>query len=347
MKEFLHKIVKIFLILVLITAAITIAVVGVVYFNHQKKLKEEAPLIATPPGQMVEVDGHQMHVYITGKEDAKHTIVFVHGSNMTDDVIAMRPLFDELKEDYRLVYVDRPGNGYSEAGCKDKSVATLTDETRQAIAKAGVEGSVILFAQTTGGIEATYWAEQYPKEVESIIGLDMYSPKEYESDQGEDKGFRYMLYLFARVGIIRHIDSAYVTNSYKLYTDKEILTRNALISKTSYFKDTYLEDKTIGDNARATDQERVYGKLPMLLVFANPLKEPYLSTDSSAKADLAKMQESYPDYNFETLYNEKRLAYFGKYDNVTCVEMAGPSTLYTYDPVGLADQMRKYIEKMN
>ena len=347
MKEFLHKIVKIFLILMLITAAITLAVVGFVYLNHQKKLKEEAPLIATPPGQMVEVDGHQMHVYVTGKEDAAHTIVFIHGSNMTDDVIAMRPLFDELKDDYQLVYVDRPGNGYSEEGCKDKSIATLTDETRQAVAKAGVEGSVILFAQTTGGIEATYWAQKYPDEVEGIIGLDMYSPPEYESDQGEDKGFRYMLYLFARVGVIRHIDSAYETNSYKVYTNKEILIRNALISKMSYSKDTYLEDRTIGENARATDQDKVYGKVPMLLIFANPLKEPYLSTDASAKADLQQMQESYPDYNFETLYNEKRLAYFSKYDNTQCVEMAGPSTIYTYDPTGLAEQMKKYIEKLN
>ena len=173
MKEFLHKIVKIFLILLLLTAAITIAVVGVVYFNHQTKLKEESSLIETPPGQMVEVDGHQMHVYIAGDEDAKHTIVFIHGNNMTDDSIAMQPLFKELSADYRIVYVDRPGNGYSEGGCKDKSVKNLTEETREAINKAGVDGKVILFAQTTGGIEATYWASQYPDEVESIIGLDM------------------------------------------------------------------------------------------------------------------------------------------------------------------------------
>ena len=347
MKEFLHKIVKIFLILLLLTAAITIAVVGVVYFNHQTKLKEESSLIETPPGQMVEVDGHQIHVYITGDEDAKHTIVFIHGNNMTDDSIAMQPLFKELSADYRIVYVDRPGNGYSEGGCKDKSVKNLTEETREAINKAGVDGKVILFAQTTGGIEATYWASQYPDEVESIIGLDMYSPKEYESDEGEDMGFRYMLYLFARTGIIRHVDSVYPTDSYDLYTDKEMLIRKALISKTTYSKDIYEEDKMIGENARATDQESVYGKTPMFLVFSNPIKEPYLSTDASAREDLKKMQESYPDYDFEKAYNEKRMKYFGKYDNVECIEMAGPSALYTYDPVELASRIHEYIEKMD
>ncbi len=347
MKEFLHKIVKIFLILLLITAAITVAVVGVIYFNNQKKLKEEAPLIVTPPGQMVEVDGHKMHVYVMGKEEAEHTIVFIHGSNMTDDSISMRPLFDELSDDYRLVYVDRPGNGYSEGGCEDKSIDNITNETREAVAKAGVEGPYILFAQTTGGIEATYWAATYPDEVETIIGLDMYSPKEYESDEGEDAGFRYMLYLFARIGIIRHIDSAYPADQYHLYKDKEVLVRNALISKTSYSKDTYEEDKAIGENARATDQESVYGTLPMLLIFSNPIKEPYLSTDASAQADLKQMQESYPDYDFETLYNQKRMDYFGKYDNVECIEMAGPSALYTYNPIDLADKMKEYVEKID
>lgn len=346
MKGFLHKVVKIFLILLLVTAAITIAVVGFIYFKNQKKLKEEAALIATPPGQMVEVDGHRMHVYVTGKQDAEHTIVFLHGSNMTDGVIAMRPLFDELASDYRIVYVDRPGNGYSEGGCEDKSIETITDETRQAIAEMGIEGKLILFAQTTAGIEATYWAQKYPEEVETIIGLDMYSPKEYESDEGDDMGFRYMLYLFARAGVIRYIDSAYAQNSYKLYTDKEIITRNALISKTSYSKDTYEEDKARGENARMVEQDKVYGTLPMLLIFANPIKEPYRSTDASVVSDLQQMEESYPGYDFESIYNEKRLKYFGEYDNVKCVEMSGPSALYTYDPKGMADEMKKYINDM-
>lgn len=346
MKDFLHKVTKIFLILLTITLFITVAVVGVVYFNNQSKLKNETSLIEKAPGQMVEVDGHKMHVYITGDEDAEDTIVFLHGTNMTDASVAMQPLFDALSDKFRLVYVDRPGNGYSEGGCEDKSVETLTEETREAISKAGVEGKVILFAQTTSGIEAVYWAQNHKDEVKAIIGLDMYSPEEYVSDEGEDNGFRYMMYLFARVGVLRYIDSAYPEDRYNLYTDKQMLIRDALISKNSYTKDMYLEDKTIGENARATNQEEVFGTLPMLLFFSNPIKEPYLSTDSSAMADLNQMKESYPEYDFEKAYNEARMKYFGEYDEVECVEMAGPSALYTYAPEKMAERIAEYIKNI-
>ena len=102
MRDFLHRVTKIFLILLLITLVITVAVVGWVYFSNQSKLKKEAGLIATPPGQMVEVDGHKMHVYVTGDENAEDTIVFLHGTGMADASVAMQPLFDKLADTVKL-----------------------------------------------------------------------------------------------------------------------------------------------------------------------------------------------------------------------------------------------------
>lgn len=339
MKDFLHKITKIFLILLLITMLITVAVVGWVYFNNQSKLKKEASLIADPPGQMVEVDGHNMHVYITGDENAENTIVFLHGTGMADASIAMQPLFDELAGQFRIVYVDRPGNGYSESGCKDKSVENMTEETREAIAKAGIDGEFILFAQTTSGIEAFYWADKYPKEVKAIVGLDMSSPEEYSSYQSEEGGFRYMMYLFAGMGVTRYIDSAYPDDRYKLYSDKQLLVRNALISKGSYTKDMYEEDKALGDNAREAEKAGFLEKIPMLVLLSNPIKEPYLSTDANALADLKAAEKNYPEYDFETAYNKARIEYFKQYDNVEYEEMSGPSALYTYAPEKMAERI--------
>lgn len=343
MKEFLHRVTKIFLILLLITVLITVAVVGWIYFSNQRKLKEEAGLIAEPPGQMVEVDGHKMHVYVTGDENAKDTIVFLHGTGMTDASIAMQPLFDELAGLFRIVYVDRPGNGYSETGCKDKSVGNLTEETREAVAKAGIEGDFILFSQTTSGIEAFYWAAQYPEEVKAVVGLDMSMPEEYASYQSEESGFRYMMYLFAKAGITRHIDSAYPEDRYNLYSDKQILVRNALISRGSYTIDMYEEDKALGSNARTADESGFLEDLPILVMLSNPIKEPYLSTDASAMADLRAVQEEHPEYDFESAYNKARIEYFEQYDNIECIEMAGPSALYTYVPDEMSEKIIDFI----
>lgn len=344
MKEFLHKVTKIFLILLLITMLITLAVVGWVFFTNQSKLKDEASLIATPPGEMVEVDGHKIHVYITGKEDAEHTILFLHGTGMADAAIAMQPLWAELSEDYRIVYVDRPGNGYSEAGCRDKSIAKLTDETRAAIADAGIEGSFILFAQTTSGIEANYWAKSYPDEVEAVIGLDMAYSEEYDTYDNEEGGFKYMMYLFSKIGVTRHIDSAYPEDRYNLYSDKQIIIRKALISRGSYTKDMYEEDKVIGDNAREVEKLGFMEDIPVLALLSNPIKEPYLSTDADAQSVYNSMKGNYPDYDFETAYNKSQMEYLGQFPNVEYVEIPGPSTLYSYVPEQMAEEIKSFIK---
>lgn len=343
MRDFLHRVTKIFLILLLITALITAAVVGWVYFSNQSKLKDEAGLIATPPGQMVEVDGHKIHVYVTGDENAEDTIVFLHGTGMADASVAMQPLFDKLVDRFRIVYVDRPGNGYSEAGCGDKSVDNITEETREALAGAGIEGKFTLFAQTTSGIEAFYWAEKYPEEVSAIIGLDMSTPEEYASYQSEESGFRFMMYLFSSIGVIRHIDSAYPEDRYNLYSDKQILVRSALISRGSYTKDMYEEDKALGDNARIANEGGFLEDIPMLVMLSNPIIEPYLSTDAGAMADLKAAKKEHPEYDFEAAYNKARKEYFGQYDNVECAEMSGPSALYTYIPEEMSEKITDFL----
>lgn len=54
-------------------------------------------------------------------------------------------------------------------------------ETRTALQKAGLCGPYVLLPHSMSGLEALYWATQYPNEVEAIIGLDMAMPKAYEN----------------------------------------------------------------------------------------------------------------------------------------------------------------------
>ena len=46
--------------------------------------------------------------------------------------------------------------------------------------KAGIEGPYVLCPHSMSGIEALYWAQMYPDEIEAIIGLDMAVPEYYE-----------------------------------------------------------------------------------------------------------------------------------------------------------------------
>ena len=56
----------------------------------------------------------------------------------------------------------------------------ILSETRLALHKAGIDDPYVLCPHSMSGIEALYWAQEYPDEVEAIIGLDMAVPKYYE-----------------------------------------------------------------------------------------------------------------------------------------------------------------------
>ena len=345
LKEFLHKFFKIFLILIGIGIVINIVIVLALYFNHSNKLNDERGYL-TPPGELVEVNGHDMHVLVDGDEDVEITLVFMHSSGIVDDSAALAPLFDEL-DDYKVCYVDRSGYGYSEVSGSSRDIDNILNETREALKLAGAEAPYILVPAGTAGIEALYWADKYPDEVNGIIGINMNYPEEYESVTQESYCgfFNWALVKFSAIGGHRLVKSIYPENAEGLYTERQLYARKALISKGFYTADMYQEDLAMVDNAAKVRELGWPEDTKMLLIYANPIMEPYFSEDASVREEYeeAVKESGNADFDYEKAYNEDKREYFDGYENVTVKEMSGPSRLYTYNPEKLAEVIKDYI----
>ena len=50
---------------------------------------------------------------------------------------------------------------------------TILRQDREALEKAGINGPFVLCPHSLSGLEAILWAQEYPDEVEAIVGLDM------------------------------------------------------------------------------------------------------------------------------------------------------------------------------
>lgn len=150
----------------------------VLYTWHRTLLKREAPLLEKPLGQMVEVDGHKMCVYSEG--EGAHTLVFLSGNATISPILDFKSLDELLKDDYRIVAIERFGHGFSDIIDSERSFDTMLRQDREALAQFGIEGPYILCPHSMAGIEAILWAQNYPDEVEAIAGLDMAVPKDYE-----------------------------------------------------------------------------------------------------------------------------------------------------------------------
>lgn len=157
--------------------AMVIIFIGISYVNHKVHLNKEDKLFL-PPGKIVEVNGHLMHVYMEGEGDA--TLVFMAGGGTSSPFLDFKSLYSLLSDKYKIVVVEKAGYGFSDIVDLDRSIDVLLSETREALSKAEINGPYILCPHSMSGIEALHWAHKYPDEVMAIIGLDMATPESYD-----------------------------------------------------------------------------------------------------------------------------------------------------------------------
>ena len=123
-------------------------------------------------GTILNLNGLQMHGYVEG--DGSQDIVFIHGAfiNLRDWVFATRSL---SKLDSRLIYIDRPGFGYSERNENKWNAERQADLARLYVKN--IHGkNLILVGHSWGAMVAMAWAAKFPEEVKgvvSIAGLNM------------------------------------------------------------------------------------------------------------------------------------------------------------------------------
>ena len=237
-----------------------------IFINHKIRLKKEAELL-TPIGQLVEVDGHKMNIYVEGEGD--QTIVFLSGGGTCSPALDFKSLYSLLSDEYKVVVVEKFGYGFSDVVDKERDVASVLADTRAALTAAGVEGPYILCPHSMSGIEALYWAQQYPEEVLAIIGLDMAVPGAYE-DYKINMPMLTLSQFVARVGIIRLLPGVAESEAMKYGTlteaEKEIY-KAVFFSRTA--TTTMMNEVgSIKENAALVKDAGV-PQVPMLMFVSN------------------------------------------------------------------------------
>ena len=252
--------------MMLIILGVVILLFLAIFINHQIRLKKEAKLL-TPIGQLVEVDGHKMNIYIEG--EGEQTIVFLSGGGTCSPVLDFKSLYSLLSDDYKVVVVEKFGYGFSDVVDKERDVASVLADTRAALAAAGVEGPYILCPHSMSGIEALYWAQQYPEEVSAIVGLDMAVPGAYE-DYKMNVPMLKLSQFAARVGIIRLLPGVAESEAmkYGTLTEEEKEIYKAVFFSRTATTTMMNEVSSIKENAKVVDDAGV-PQVPMLLFVSN------------------------------------------------------------------------------
>ena len=288
----------------LIESIITIAILLAFVLFHHIQLKIEEPL-RVPLGRLVEVDGNNMSVYTEGFGDK--TLVFLSGSETPSPILDFKSLFSLLSDEYRIVVVERFGYGFSDVVDKPRDIDTVLSENRAALAAADIDGPYVLCPHSMSGLEALYWAQQYPEEVEAIVGLDMAVPEAYKNFK--NNAFVNATSQFnAKTGMIRLIpllnELDCVEHGTLTEEEKEIV--HALLYKNFSNRTTINELKYISENAKIVGEGEI-PQVPMLLFISNDTTTTELTDATQMYANTVEnakvIQLDCPHYVHDYEYN--------------------------------------------
>jgi len=311
-----------FLKVIFIIVAVIVLFIIVSFIRHKICSFRERKLL-TPLGKIVEVNGHNMSVYTEGEGDK--TLVFLSGGGTCSPILDFKSLYSLLSNEYKIAVVEKFGYGFSDVVDEQRDIDTMLNETRMALEKAGIEGPYVLCPHSMSGLEALYWAQKYPEEVEAIIGLDMAVPAYYDEMHISIPITKLGQY-GAALGITRWIPGLAESDAIKAGTlseeEKEIY-RAVFYQRTATV--TMIDEvKAVKDNAK-TVKENGVPQVPMLL---------FISNGSGGTGFTEEMWRRIPK------------EYIAGCDNASYIELDCPHYVHDYEYEKISEEIRNLLKKM-
>lgn len=141
--------------------------------THWRASVQEARAEASHPplGQLLDVDGVQIHAHVAGSGP---DLMLIHGSsgNLRDFSYGM---FHRLADRYRVILLDRPGLGYSDPITPDGASLDQQAEAMAAAARMLGARNPVVMGQSLGGAVALAWALNHPDQIAALVPVSAVS----------------------------------------------------------------------------------------------------------------------------------------------------------------------------
>jgi pimeloyl-ACP methyl ester carboxylesterase len=130
-----------------------------------------------PPGTLVDVGGHRLHLMVTADGNSGPAVIFESGLMST--ILSWRELQPEIAKSSRTVAYDRAGLGWSDGGPTHRDAAQIVEELRSLLDLAEIAPPYILVGHSFAGLTTRLFAAKFPNEVAGLILIDPVVPEEW------------------------------------------------------------------------------------------------------------------------------------------------------------------------
>ena len=186
-----------------IAGLLALAVIGAIYQAIATEIDQRT---YPPPGQMVDVRDHGLHINCVGQGSPTVILEAANGGMSAHWTRVQQ----EVAETTRVCAYDRAGLGWSEPGQEPRDAREVSSDLHSLLANAaGIEGPYVLVGHSYGGLYAQMYAARYSDEVAGVVLVDSSHPEQFtRSAQGramytQTRRLGAVLPLFTCLGVIR------------------------------------------------------------------------------------------------------------------------------------------------
>jgi pimeloyl-ACP methyl ester carboxylesterase len=195
-----------------IAGLLALAVLGTIYQAIATEIDQRSYF---PPGEMVDVGGHSLHIDCLG-EGSPTVILEAANLGMSAHWIWVQ---QQLAQTTRVCVYDRSGLGWSERGPNPRDAKQISTELHTLLTNAHTEGPYVLVGHSYGGLYTQMYAARYPDEVAGMALVDSSHPEQFtRSPEGRamykrTRRIGAVIPWLTRLGVIR------LTNLYPAHRD--------------------------------------------------------------------------------------------------------------------------------
>lgn len=132
-----------------------------------------------PPGDLINVGGHQLHLYCLG-EGSPTVILEAAGLGWSLYWNRVQP---DLAKVTRVCSYDRAGLGWSESGPSPRTGQRIARELHTLLARAGIAGPYVLVGHSLGGFIIRLYRQTHPADVAGMVLVDAGHERQFEQEE--------------------------------------------------------------------------------------------------------------------------------------------------------------------
>jgi pimeloyl-ACP methyl ester carboxylesterase len=186
----------------MIAGLLALTIIGAVYQVIATQIDQST---YSPPGEMVDVGTHSLHINCVGQGSPTVILEAANGGMSAHWVRVQQQVADTT----RVCAYDRAGLGWSEPGAEPRDAKQISSELHTLLTNAGIEGPYVLVGHSYGGLYARMYAARYSDEVAGVVLVDSSHPEQFtRSPEGRAmyeraRRLTAIVPFFTRLGVIR------------------------------------------------------------------------------------------------------------------------------------------------